>query len=173
MAKIIPLKRRSTAQLSCSACGACSDAACDCGAPYLPAGDIAARAIKANPKRSDRSIAEEVGVNQKTVGASRRELGEEYSSPERIGRDGKSYSVRQRVTEDPDISPALANEAAATGRRRVFLRCAEDSFRKAEQGAGLKDAKESEIDDEILEALENVIEAWTSLRDEILNRKGE
>lgn len=61
--------------------------------------------------------------------------------------------------------------AAATGRRRVFLRCAETAVRKAEQGAGLKYAKESEIDDEILVTLEKVIKAWTDLRDKILNMK--
>jgi hypothetical protein len=64
----------------------------------------------------------------------------------------------------------MEDEAAATGRRRVFLRCAENAVRKAEQGAGLKYAKESEIDDEILMTLEKVIKAWTDLRDEILNR---
>jgi hypothetical protein len=65
----------------------------------------------------------------------------------------------------------MEEAAAATGRRRVFLRCAETAVRKAEQGAGLKYAKESEIDDEILMTLEKVINAWTNLHDEILNRK--
>jgi hypothetical protein len=66
----------------------------------MPGGPIrlsrrAAEAIKANPKKSDRAIAADIGVNQKTVGAARRSA-EEYSSPERIGRDGKSYSIRHR-----------------------------------------------------------------------------
>jgi len=41
----------------------------------------AAEAIKANPQKSDRAIAAEIGVDQKTVGAARRQSGEEYSSP--------------------------------------------------------------------------------------------
>jgi hypothetical protein len=133
----------------------------------------AAEAIRANPGKSDRGIAAAIGVDHKTVGAARQQSRGECSPPDRIGQDGKSYSIRQRITDDPDISPKLAHEAAATGRRRVFLRCAEDAIRKAEQGAGLKDAKESEIDEEILMTLDKVIKAWTSLRDEILNRKGE
>ena len=83
----------------------------------------------------------------------------------------KSYSIRQRVTDYPGISPKLVAAAEATARRRVFMHCAENALRKAEQGAGLKFAKKSEIDDEILATLEKVIEAWTALRDEILNRK--
>lgn len=136
----------------------------------------AAEAIRANPRKSDRAIAADLGISHHTVNRTREAINSGVSSEtpvERIGRDGKSYSIRQRVTEDPEIPTGLAAEAASTGHRRVFMRCAEDAVRKAEQGAGLKYVKASEIDDEILMTLENVIKAWTSLRDEILNRKGE
>ena len=53
-----PLARK----LECSACGATTDAACDCGASYTPAGARAAKAVAANPERSDRAIAAELGV---------------------------------------------------------------------------------------------------------------
>ena len=53
------------------------------------------------------------GVDQKTVGAARRSV-EEYSSPERIGRDGKSYSIRQRLMD------------LGTNRRRRNRLCASD-----------------------------------------------
>jgi hypothetical protein len=55
--------------------------------------------------------AAEIGVHHNTVGAARRSGGD-YSPPERVGQDGKSYSIRQRVTEDPDIPSGLAAEAA-------------------------------------------------------------
>lgn len=165
--------KMSIQRMVCTGCGAEANASCNCGVSYVAKSVRAAEAIKANPKRSDGAIAAEIGVSDKTVGSARRQLGPEYSGPERIGRDDKPYSIRQRVTDDSDLPPKLVEVAAATGRRRVFLRCAEDAVRKAEQGAGLRDAKKSEIDDEILATLESVIKAWVSLRDEILNRKGE
>jgi hypothetical protein len=156
--------RMSIQRMVCTGCGAEANASCNCGVSYMAKSARAAEAIKANPRMSNRAIAEETGISEPTVRRARAS----YDAPERTGQDGKSYSIRQRVSDDPDEAAA-----AATGRRRVFLRCAEDAVRKAEQGAGLKDAKEPEIDDEILMALEKVIKAWTCLRDEILNRKGE
>jgi len=76
----------------------------------------AAEAIKANPQKSDRAIAVDLGINQSTV--SRARSRDADASPLRVGRDGKQYLVKQRITDDPDIDPELANEAAATGRRR-------------------------------------------------------
>lgn len=161
--------KMSIQRMVCTGCGAEANASCNCGVSYMAKSARAAEAIRANPHKSDRAIAADLGVSDRTVNRAR---ATNDAPDERLGRDGKSYSIRQRVTEDPDISPELADEAASTGRRRVFLRCAEDVVRKAEQGAGLKFAKETEIDEEILMTLEKVIEAWTSLRDEILNRKG-
>jgi hypothetical protein len=43
------------------------DAACNCGAPLVPAGGTAAAAIKANPKKSVRMIAEELEIGKGTV----------------------------------------------------------------------------------------------------------
>jgi hypothetical protein len=118
-------------------------------------------------------IAAETGVSLGTVNTARRSVEQDCSPTEaRLGRDGKSYSIRQRVVDDPDIPANLMDAAEATARRRVFLRCAEDALRKAEQGAGLKFAKEAEIDDEVLTEIDRVIKAWTALRNDILNRKG-
>ena len=165
--------KMSVQRMVCTGCGAEANASCNCGVSYMAKSARAAEAIKANPRKSDRAIAADLGIGSNTVRRAREDSGApDGAGDERIGRDGKSYSIRQRVTEDPDISPKLVAEAEATGRRRIFLRCAEDAARKAEQGAGLKDARESEIDDEILMTLEKVIKAWTSLREEILNRKG-
>lgn len=159
-------------RMVCTDCGAEANACCDCGVSYVPKSIRAAEAIRANPSKSDRSIAAEIGSSPTTVGKARAQVSTDGQLQEREGRDGKSYSIRQRVTEEPNLPAGMINEAAATVRRRVFLRCAEDAIRKAEQGAGLKDAKRSEIDEEILASLNKVVEVWTSLRDEILNRKG-
>jgi len=50
----------------------------------------------------------ELGINQSTVSRARNS-GVTFVTPERIGQDGKSYSIRQRVTDDPDISPKVAH----------------------------------------------------------------
>lgn len=160
-------------RMVCTGCGSEANASCNCGVSYVAKSLRAAEAIKANPQKSDRAIAAYIGVSHETVSKARREAPVNELTPEREGRDGKSYSLRQRITDDTGLPAELIEQAAITGRRRVFLRCAEDAARKAEQGAGLKDAKKSDIDDEILTALQTVINAWVSLRDEMLKRKGE
>jgi hypothetical protein len=74
----------------------------------------AAEAIKANPQKSNRAIAADIGIDQSTVSRIRN-AGVDYATPERIGRDSKSYSIRQRVTDDPDISP----EFKETGQKQA------------------------------------------------------
>jgi hypothetical protein len=92
----LPVKSR----LICSDCGAPGEGTCGCGAPYLPAGQRAAEAVAANPEKSDRAIAKDIGVDHKTV-AKARKSGGEYSPPassdapdKREGQDGKSYPAK-------------------------------------------------------------------------------
>jgi hypothetical protein len=85
MSKVLKMRRP---QLECQACGATADASCDCGAPYLPAGQRAVAAIKANPGKSDRAIAAQIGVSPTTVGKAR-QLSIVDSSRKRLGKDGK------------------------------------------------------------------------------------
>lgn len=59
----------SPAKLKCSACGATAEASCNCGAAYVPARDVAAKAIADNPELSARAIAAKVGVDEQTVRA--------------------------------------------------------------------------------------------------------
>src|SRR5262245_54382041 len=88
---VIALRKPVAAKLQCSSCGAEADAACECGVAYVPAGERAARAIEANPDRSDRAIAADIGVSHMTV---KRARGVTNVTPEkREGRDGKSYPV--------------------------------------------------------------------------------
>jgi hypothetical protein len=94
----------------CSACGA--DRGCDCSAPAIKK---AAAAIAANPRKSGRAIAAEIGVSHTTVQNARKQVandlppepaGADDSAPEdiRIGRDGKSYPARKSREETPKLN---------------------------------------------------------------------
>lgn len=105
-AVVLPLKTHNSRRwLMCSACGASAEAACDCGAPYKSANEHAAKAIARNPNKSNRAIAADVGISDKTVAKARRKTGAEKSAPEkRAGKDGKSYPAKRKpapVISDP------------------------------------------------------------------------
>jgi hypothetical protein len=168
-------------KLRCGSCGALANAACDCGVSYLPvkAIDAASKAIAANSAASNRAIAEKIGVNEETVRRARNQV-RDYPAPEkkRVGRDGKSYkqpAKRFYGPEDVDkragITAEMIEAANATNRKAVFMRIAENSIRRAQQGAGLRDAKASEIDDEIMLVLNGVIRVWSELRTDLKRRK--
>jgi hypothetical protein len=91
-AKILELPVR----LSCSSCGASASAACSCGVAYVPAREYAARAIAANPDKSNRAIAAETRMPLETVRRAR--LRDPNGSPgKRTGKDGKSYPVKLKL----------------------------------------------------------------------------
>jgi ParB family chromosome partitioning protein len=77
----------------CTGCGAEANAACNCGVPYVTKAFRAAEALKVNPEKSNRLIAEEIGVDEKQVRREREKLGADMSAPVEmvIGKDGKSY----------------------------------------------------------------------------------
>jgi hypothetical protein len=94
--------RPSTTGLRCSECGAAAKAACNCGAPYIPAGQLAAKAIAANPQKSTRAIAEEIGVGTMTVSRARKSTVPFGTVEKRTGKDGKVR--RLPVRPEPKIS---------------------------------------------------------------------
>lgn len=108
-----------TQQMTCVACGAEADASCNCGKPYVPKKQRAVDAIAANPQKSDRAIAADIGVDHKTVGAARRELGGEDSPPEREGRDGKMYRT-PRNSKSQGIDMPTAEEADEEWQRTIY-----------------------------------------------------
>ncbi len=109
MTATITKLRLSVSRLECSTCGAPGEGSCNCGTPYLPAGARAAEAVKANPGKSDRAIAEEVGVSLGTVQRARK-AGDSYESPEeRTGKDGKSYPATPK-RQDPEVLEASGND---------------------------------------------------------------
>lgn len=95
-AQILKMRRPSTGRMECSSCGATADAACNCGVPYVPAGQRAKEAVKANPGKSDRAIAKEIKVSAPTVGKARREVQttvKDFTVEARTGLDGKTRKV--------------------------------------------------------------------------------
>jgi hypothetical protein len=108
----------SVQRLACTACGAEAHASCNCGKPYVPAKLRAKEAIRANPQKSDRAIAADIGTSDMTVGRARKELGATDVAPEREGRDGKVYRlpVRQELDDEP------SDEDHAEGLRVIAVR---------------------------------------------------
>jgi hypothetical protein len=103
--ELAKMNRYEARRMQCSSCGAEAEASCDCGVPYLPAGDRAAKAVAANPEMSNRAIAAQIGVSDKTVASARRQ-GAEYSAPAKhTGRDGKSYPARATIVEPVEEEP--------------------------------------------------------------------
>ena len=82
--------------IACTRCGAEADAACECGKPYEPASQRAAEAVKANPGKSDRVIAAEIGVGSNTVRRARKSVAPRGAPETVTGRDGKNYKAKPR-----------------------------------------------------------------------------
>jgi hypothetical protein len=148
-----------TAKLRCEGCGTLADAACGCGVGYLPvkASDAAAKAIAADRQASNVAIAEKIGVTEATVRRARKAVQHRQNDEveKRRGRDGKMRSVPaakvetfsiDEFDETDGVTAEMVESANAANRRRYFLRCAADCIRKAEQGAGLRDARGREIE---------------------------
>jgi hypothetical protein len=104
-------------QMHCSACGAAAKATCKCGVAYIPAGEFAARAVAAHPEKSDRAIAQAIGVGHQTV-ARARKAGGPNGPPERIGRDGK----RQTATKAPSTALQIARFEAQRARAEAAIK---------------------------------------------------
>jgi hypothetical protein len=84
-------------RMVCTRCGAEANASCNCGVTYQPKAVRAAEAIKANPGKSDRAIAAEVGVGHATVSRARKEATvSDETVQERTGLDGKKRKVPER-----------------------------------------------------------------------------
>ena len=84
-------------KLICPGCKKSITAGCHCGVAYQPPRALAEAAIKADPKRSNNSIAETENIDEGTVRNARKRLGPEYSEPgQRIDKNGKKQSGTKR-----------------------------------------------------------------------------
>lgn len=104
-------------RLECIACGAETNATCTCGVGYKPKAMLAAEAIKANPAKSNRMIAAELGVSEPTVRRARAKCviddAVEPESEKRVGLDGKTRKVPAATSPDGPIErgPTLLDQA--------------------------------------------------------------
>jgi hypothetical protein len=96
---------RTPLAMQCSSCGASAIASCDCGAPYIPASDRAAKAIADNPSKSSRAIAADLGLSHTTVNEVRKSTGKQFPVDTRVGRDGKVRQMPQRKIKTEEIMP--------------------------------------------------------------------
>jgi len=143
-----PVIERAIQRMICTGCGAEANVSCTCGVAYVPAAQRAANAVKANPEKSNRAIAEEIGVDEKTV---RKARGADQSAPEGVtGRDGKTYPTRRQRTGDPELEPDEERAYSA------FLIRADAAARAAFYTRG-------EIDSEIIKAAEETLAVWQRL----------
>src|ERR1700735_5205387 len=106
--------RLAAMNLCCSECGAKAKASCQCDAAYVPARVYAAKAVRAHPEKSDRTIAREIGVSDKTVAKARKATADKSAVGKRIGRDGKTRKLpnKQMTPEAADAMRARAEAGA-------------------------------------------------------------
>jgi hypothetical protein len=101
--------------ICCSKCGAKAKPGCNCGVAYVPAHVFAAKAVAAHPEKSDRTIAREIGVSDKTVAKARKATAEKSAVAKRMGRDGKARKLpNKRMT--PEAADAMRARAEAVAR---------------------------------------------------------
>jgi hypothetical protein len=87
----------------------------------VPKKQRAAEAIAANPQKSDRAIAADLGVSPMTVGRAR--AGVTDVTPDgREGRDGKTYHIQPREEPDDDDEDIEADVTPANYRGAFLIR---------------------------------------------------
>jgi hypothetical protein len=94
--------------LRCTSCGMATEAACKCGVRYeiMRPGEAAERAVKAHPEKGDLTIANEIGVSDKTVARARKststnvEVENPTTTNTRVGRDGRRRRMPNRRRQD-------------------------------------------------------------------------
>lgn len=115
--QFVPKEETIETKLVCSACGAVGKGSCLCGAHYVPAGERAAKAAAANPEKSARAIADDLGVSKDTVRRARKSGGANAPTDRVTGKDGKSYPAkkrgRPRKQERPHKSDLTVQQQAA------------------------------------------------------------
>ena len=109
--------------MECSECGAAGIAACDCGAPYMPAADRAAKAIATDPDKSDRAIAAEIGVSRATVQRAR-PTGSYEPVTTRTGKDGVTRVIPKRKPKiEPEEVIPTEEEAEESYQQHLYVIC--------------------------------------------------
>jgi hypothetical protein len=109
-------EQRPRTKLVCSKCGAQGEMGCDCGVAYIRARDFAAAAVAdpANAGKSNRKLADELGVSYKTIERARQEsVGTFVPTESRLGRDRKTYKARKPRTPVLDRAREIVRDRVA------------------------------------------------------------
>jgi transposase-like protein len=90
----------------------------------MPPIEGAIKAVQVNPRKSNRALAKEAGVNTHTMNRARRDAGESNLSPEREGQDGKVYRlpVKKRAGIHKEATPRVGEERMRA--RGQIINCA-------------------------------------------------
>lgn len=138
-------------RLACSACGAEANASCNCGKPYIPAKQRAVEAVKANPQKSDRAIAADIGVAPNTVRAARDTTAQSCAVDEpRVGLDGKIRKLPE-LKRDTDAGPKNLRNA-------LLMNAAISEMHAVYHGP---------VDAEIIRACRQTANAWNKLAESL------
>jgi hypothetical protein len=167
-ATVMPI---SVQRMVCTGCGAEANASCNCGMDYKPKSVRAREAVEANPEKSDRAIAKEVGVSQPTVSKARKELeatDKQLSVQERTGLDGKTRKLPERNAETAStkqynrksvqaekLAPVMTMIQHSTDIARLIIPYLEHGSFTSEQFETL------------LAAIQNNIQEWTAIRSDL------
>jgi hypothetical protein len=150
-------------RMVCTGCGAEANASCNCGKTYVPAAVRAKEAISSNPGKSNRALAAEIGVDEKTVRNARTA---DDSAVERVGLDGKTRSLpkaRPRRHRNPDFVEEPEDDVEADiepdNYRTAYLLRADQARRFA--------VYSGPVTEEIAEYARVVIKAWTVLVEDL------
>jgi hypothetical protein len=99
---------RSLARLRCTKCGAEADASCNCGEPYLPAAIRVKEYDKANPGKSTRAAAADLGISKSEVGRARLSVVLDGTPETVTGLDGKTYKAKGKARAPKKEEPIAA-----------------------------------------------------------------
>jgi hypothetical protein len=153
---VVHLRRPSIALLECSSCGATADASCNCGAPYVPARERAAAAVAANPEKSDRAIAADIGVSHPTVAKARKTTGNNLPVDGRVGMDGKVRKLPdQRARANRGRRDAHHDKIIEENHYNIFLN-------NCHAVAALA-VYEGRVDAKAMKACRRAVQAWSDL----------
>jgi hypothetical protein len=112
-----PAIKLSIQRMVCTSCGAEANASCNCGKAYVPKAVRAAEAIAANPEKSNRQIADEIGADKVIVDRARKKLestGGDMSPPASVtGKDGKQYPAKKTKLTETRAAPETSAERMA------------------------------------------------------------
>jgi hypothetical protein len=157
---------KSIQRLECIKCGAEANASCNCGTDYRAIAERVREYDEANPGKSTRAAAADLGVSQSAIQKARQSGEHQYSpvphgTPEDghyapgeetvVGLDGKRYPSRSQKRD----------ETGPTNQRNVFLmNCA-----AAIAAAQTNKQYNGPVDDKIRAAARRVADNWKTLAD--------